>query len=588
MNLDFIKDSPRACTTEKYWRENHEEIYRKIMTFPGAKFPERLYNYAHGCPDHICPVCGKNTGFISYLKGYRKYCSNTCATRDGERNKTISEKNRVCATKAKIKRESTNKEIYGTSHPQVLEEIKQKTKQTNLRKYGTVSPLQNAEIKQKTKQTNLQKYGTEHVSQCDMFKEKFRATSLAHYGVDNPNKAEVIKQKTKQTNLQKYGTEHAVQCEAIKQKIRNTMMERYGAPTWAQGQMLNWEVLRILEDGRLVMRCPHPDCKKCKERGYITTSQINYDRKKIGTECCTILHPIQSSHSKNTGGEIFIQHILDSCKVSYIKNYRELGFELDIYVPQKKIAIEFNGYRWHSTKYKTKKYHIDKYKQCAEQGIQLLSIWEDWVLTKPEIVESLIKSKLGIYETRMGARECVLKDVSAKDAEEFLENMHIQGACHSTIKKGLYYQGELVSLMTFGKRRPGMGRKENEWELLRFCNKHGLQVIGGASKLLKAFIQQIRPTKVISFSSNDISSGLLYRTLGFENTSETLSYWYIHAKDGKRYHRFTFTKQNILRKGLATDASKTEEQMMYEAGFYKIWDSGTKKWELFAPISILP
>ena len=511
MNLDFIKDSPRACTTEKYWRENHEEIYRKIMMFPGAKFPERLYNYAHGCPDHICPVCGKNTGFISYLKGYRKYCSNACATRDGERNKAISKKNRACATKAKIKRESTNKEIYGTSHPQALEEIKQ---------------------------------------------------------------------KTKQTNLQKYGTEHVSQCEAIKQKIRNTMMERYGAPTWAQGQMLNWEVLRILEDGRLVMRCPHPDCKKCKERGYITTSQINYDRKKIGTECCTILHPIQSSHSKNTGGEIFIQHILDSCKVSYIKNYRELGFELDIYVPQKKIGIEFNGYRWHSTKYKTKKYHIDKYKQCAEQGIQLLSIWEDWVLTKPEIVESLIKSKLGIYETRMGARECVLKDVSAKDAEEFLENMHIQGACHSTIKKGLYCQGELVSLMTFGKRRPGMGRKGNEWELLRFCNKHGLQVIGGASKLLKAFIQQIQPTKVISFSSNDISSGLLYRTLGFENTSESLSYWYIHAKDGKRYHRFTFTKQNILRKGLATDSSKTEEQMMYEAGFYKIWDSGTKKWEL--------
>ena len=580
MNLDFIKDSPRACTTEKYWRENHGEIYRKIMSFPGTKFPERLYNYAHCCPDHLCPVCGKNTEFISYMKGYRKYCSNTCATKDGERNKAISKKNRASASEAKIKRECTNKELYGTAHPQTLEEIKQKTKQTNLQKYGTISPLQNKEIKQKTKQTNLQKYGVEHASQSDAFKSKFKATSIAHYGVDNPNKSEIIKQKTKQTNLRKYGVEHVVQCDAIKQKIKKTMMDRYGAPTWAQGKMRNEEVLRILEDGRLVMRCPHLNCGKCKERCYITTSQINYDRKKIGTECCTILHPIQSSHSKNTGGEIFIQHILDSHGVEYQKNYRGLGFELDIYIPQKKIAIEFNGYRWHSTKYKTKKYHIDKYKKCEEQGIQLLSIWEDWVLRKPEIVESLIKSKLGIYKTRIGARECMLKDVPVKEAEEFLENMHIQGTCHSTIKKGLYYHGELVSLMTFGKRRPGMGRRENEWELLRFCNKLDVQVMGGASKLLKAFIQQIRPTKIISFSSNDISSGSLYKTLGFKNTSESLSYWYINSKDGKRYHRFTFTKQNILRKGMATDVNKTEEEMMYDAGFYKIWDSGTKKWEL--------
>ena len=580
MNTDFIKESPRKCTTAKYWRINYPNEYAEIITYDGAKFPEKLYNFVNKSPEHICPVCGKVTQFISYIKGYRKYCSGKCVTTDDARNQKISVKNKAKANDAKIKRDETNLKKYGTTKPQELDSVKEKTKATCLERYNAVSPIANKDIYEKSKKTILNKYGVEYVSQSEVVKQKAKATILNKYGVEYVSQSEVVKQKAKATILNKYGVEYVSQSEVVKQKAKATCIERYGAPTWAQAQMMSDDILEILDDGRLVMKCPHPTCNKCNEKRYITTSQINHDRKKINTERCTIIHPIQPSHSKNTGGEIFIQQILDSCDVEYVCNYRDLGFELDIYIPEKKIAIEFNGYRWHSDKYKPKKYHVDKYKKCEANGIQLISIWEDWIMYKPTIVESIIKSKLGIYNQRIGARKCILREVNAKDAEKFLEEMHIQGSCHSTIKLGLFYNDELVSLMTFGKKRPGIGCKGNEWELLRFCNAHGVQIIGGASKLLNEFIKRIKPSKIISFSSNDISSGQLYSTLGFNNTSESLSYWYIDKKNAKRYHRFTFTKQNILRKGLATDANLTEAEMMYNAGFYRIWDSGTKKWEL--------
>ena len=580
MNTDFIKESPRGYTTAKYWRINYPNEYAEIITYDGAKFPEKLYNFVNKSPEHICPVCGKVTQFISYIKGYRKYCSGKCVTTDDARNQKISVKNKANAKIIAQKRAETNLRKYGTIYPQKLDSVKEKTKATCLERYNAIAPMANKDVSEKSKKTILNKYGVEYVSQSEVVKQKAKATCIERYGVECSLQSETVRQKAKATILNKYGVEYISQSEVVKQKAKATCIERYGAPTWAQAQMMSDDILEILDDGRLVMKCPHPTCNKCSEKRYITTSQINHDRKKINTERCTIIHPIQQSHSKNTGGEIFIQQILDSCDVEYVCNYRDLGFELDIYIPSKKIAIEFNGYRWHSDKYKPKKYHVDKYKKCEANGIQLISIWEDWMMYKPTIVESIIKSKLGIYNQRIGARKCILREVNAKDAEKFLDNYHIQGSCHSTVKLGLFHNDELVSLMTFGKKRPGIGSKGNEWELLRFCNAHGVQIIGGASKLLNEFIKHIKPSKIISFSSNDISSGQLYSTLGFNNTSESLSYWYIDKKNAKRYHRFTFTKQNILRKGLATDANLTEAEMMYNAGFYRIWDSGTKKWEL--------
>ena len=127
--------------------------------------------------------------------------------------------------------------------------------------------------------------------------------------------------------------------------------------------------------------------------------------------------------------------------------------ELDVYIPEKKIAIEYNGLYWHSEKFKTKTYHYDKWLACKNQGVQLIQIWEDDWYYKKDIVKSIILTKINKFEDKIFARKCVIKIVNYNEKFIFLNNNHLQGNSSSSINIGLYYNNELVSLMTFGKRR---------------------------------------------------------------------------------------------------------------------------------------
>lgn len=209
-------------------------------------------------------------------------------------------------------------------------------------------------------------------------------------------------------------------------------------------------------------------------------------------------------------------------------------------------------------------------------------MWEDWIKTKPDIVESIILNKLGLIDNTIYARKCAIKDINSKTCNEFLNKNHIQGASNASIHLGLYYNDELVSIMTFSKPRVNMGAKKHkqQWELVRFCSKIHTRVIGGASKLFNYFVKKYNPESIVSFSMNDISDGGLYTYLGFVNDGSNNSYWYIEPKTLKRYHRTSFTKQAIVKRGWRdkVDSSWTEKQVMEEQGYLRIYDSGQTKW----------
>ena len=206
-----------------------------------------------------------------------------------------------------------------------------------------------------------------------------------------------------------------------------------------------------------------------------------------------------------------------------------------------------------------------------------MTIWEDWIRTKPDIVKSLIESKLGLTSNKIYARKCKILEVPSKDCTEFLNNNHIQGSSPSSVKLGLYYENELVSIMIFSKSRVGIGKKEDGWELVRFCNKIDTNVVGGASKLLSYFIRYYNPSKIISYSSNDISNGNLYQVLGFQKEGISNAYWYISQQTFERFHRFNFRKTKLKGMGFDTE-NKTESQIMSELPYWKIYDSGTIRW----------
>jgi hypothetical protein len=117
---------------------------------------------------------------------------------------------------------------------------------------------------------------------------------------------------------------------------------------------------------------------------------------------------------------------------------------------------------------------------------------------------------------------------------------------------------------------------ENEYELLRFCSKLNYQVNGAASKLFTYFIKNFKPYLIISYASCDISDGNLYETLGFKFINHTgLNYWW--AKNGVKYHRSNFMKHKLIKNG--EDKNKTEDEIMKQNGYVKLWGTGNLKYE---------
>lgn len=275
------------------------------------------------------------------------------------------------------------------------------------------------------------------------------------------------------------------------------------------------------------------------------------------------------------------RELFDFIKGNYngitMHNYRSVladNKELDIYLPSLNLAFEFDGLYWHNEKNQpSKKYHLNKTEECLEKNIQLIHVFEDEWIYKKDIVKSRILNALGRIKNKIYARKCEVREVSSMASNRFLEDNHIQGKCNGKYRYGLYYKGELVSLMTFGTLRKSLGSKNVEgcFELLRFCNKINTSVIGGASKLFKYFLNEIKPNEVISYADRRWSVGNLYEKLGFDLTHKSEpSYFYVLGD--KRENRFRYRKDVLVSEGY--DKNKTEHQIMLERGIYRIYDCG--------------
>lgn len=258
------------------------------------------------------------------------------------------------------------------------------------------------------------------------------------------------------------------------------------------------------------------------------------------------------------------------------KNDRKLlkNKELDIVITDKKIAIEYDGLYWHSDDKKPYNYHLNKTNLCEEIGFRLIHIFEDEFVYHKDIVLSRLLNLLGKTKEKIYGRKCEIREVSYNDSKNFLIDNHIQGNCSSKYRYGLYYKNELVSLMTFGSTRINLNskREEGTFELLRFVNKKNSRVIGGASKLLKHFINEIKPKKIISYSDNRWGEGNLYKKLNFTFIRKSKPNYFYVIKN-KRVNRFSYRKDVLVKEGF--DKNKTEKEIMKERGINRIYDCGT-------------
>ena len=249
-----------------------------------------------------------------------------------------------------------------------------------------------------------------------------------------------------------------------------------------------------------------------------------------------------------------------------------INHEIDknvILFPEHKIAVHFH--KNETCKPITK--HQKKSKLAEKSGIFLFHIFEyQWKNeeTRSKILNQL-KHLLG-HSKPVYARKCVVKKISPKESGKFVNQFHLQGNCGATFHYGLFYEDELLSVMTFGKSRFS---KECEWELVRFCSKTGFRVVGGASKLFQTFLKEQNPESIVSFSHIHCTKGGLYNALGFvlQRVSEPSYVW---VKKNQLLSRYQTQRKKLIGEG-------SENEIMQENGFSKIYDCGNNVWKFTNP-----
>jgi hypothetical protein len=258
------------------------------------------------------------------------------------------------------------------------------------------------------------------------------------------------------------------------------------------------------------------------------------------------------------------------------------GIELDLYLPTHNIAIEYNGLYWHSEKQgKHKNYHINKTTKCLEKNIQLIHIFSDEWLSKKDVIKNRLVNLLKQNNEKIYARNCQITTITNQEKSDFLNANHLQGNDKSSIYFGLKHNGNIKAIITFGKLRKVLGNKtshSDEYELYRYCSNN---VVGGFSKLLKHFIKNYSPNKIITYANRNWSPSddyCFYSKVGFNYIGITKPNYSYTKKYETREHRFNYRKDRLVGRGY--DANKTETQIMDELGFDRIWDTGNLKYEL--------
>ena len=451
-------------------------------------------------------------------KEVRDKCNDTIKNKYGVEN--ISQLNEI-----KEKKKQTLLKNYGVDAvsriPELKEQAHEKMKKTNLKNLGVEYPAQSSEVMQRMKRTNLERYGAEYIVKVPKFQEKAERTNLERYGVKNAFQNKEVQNKAKRTNLRKYGKEHASQSEEIKGRIKEATLEKYGVEYF----------------------CQH-------ERCYTKSARISKVNKEF--QEFLLSEGIQSE----------LEYIIEN-----------QGFDLKV----NNILIELNPSVTHNSTWgprfgskikeaKPHDYHLGKTLLAKKYGFQCIHIF-DW--DNKEKVISLLKMKEARY-----ARKGVVKEISRREADDFLGEYHLQGSTKQIkYAYGLFYEGELLQVMTFGKPRYN---KNYEYELLRLCTVPGVSVVGGAKKILHYFEEKVNPKSIISYCDISKFNGEIYEKLGFtlaDKTSPT-RHWY----NPKTKRHIT---DNLLRQqgfdrlhGANFGKGTSNEELMREYGYVEIYDCG--------------
>lgn len=385
--------------------------------------------------DGFCKICQKPTKFLSLDKGYNDTCCKTCTNIF-----KYGFSSPFCKEETHSKSRQTKLERYGDAHYLNVE----KQKKTMLKKYGGTG-LASPEIRKRIEETNIEKFGSKSPLGSKEIQEKVKQTNLDKYGAENVFSSEEIKEKIKETNLSNFGFENAMLSEEVKDKVRNTLEQEYGGLGYASSTIRekaistkNDKLMNFIDDNNLVL-----------------VSELDLKYPEISLQDCEFIKYQNSILISKEDSVRVLKKDLDLKDVGYLsKNEAELHewlksiytgeiqlnskipntlLELDFYLPEKKLAIEFNGNYWHSTRFKDKNYHLRKAQLCQDLGIHFIHIFEfEWSSNK-EICKLIISLALESDIKSTNIHKYSIKKIDAR-------------------YHGLYSSNKLISIFCISKQ----------------------------------------------------------------------------------------------------------------------------------------
>ena len=543
--LDGITSRLKANSV--YWAE----ITAYCKDFSCINKSEMIYLYLNQIEKQPICICGSNKKlkFISIVKGYNQFCQSNCTASWENRRKKVKEHGKkfgLANKDAKEKQEATLLKRKGIRNPGELSDHKEKIIKTNLKKYGVENWMKDSSHIKQMKCACYEKYGVDHLMKDPKYVKKLQENYYKKYGIINPSQRKDVKVKISDSIKKSFFSN-------ISSRTKNKVIplftyEEYNGVIRSNKYL--WKCTKchnefndVLDDGHI------PRCKRC--------------------------YPVYPNGKSKKENKI-ITFLRSINLTEFSVNDTTLTFpkEIDILFYNKKIAIEYCGLFFHSEfgfNKRGKYYHLDKLKVCEKNGYQLITIFEDEFLDNSELVYNTLKNKLGVLEKGIFSKKCNIKEISWKEAKEFLDKHHIQKAGYRVkINIAAMYKNKIVAVMSFGLNI----NDKNILEIKRYAT-NGKNNPGVASKLFNYFLNKYNPDKVLSYVDRRWSQGNLYYKLGFKlDKIIPPSCWYL--KDYKsRLHRSNFTKDIIRKKfGLNENYEFKEMEVMNEHGYDRIWDCG--------------
>ena len=563
---------PRKCCSEECTEVMSNSSKQKTLGVKKCKECGKEFHpknttqlYCEGPHKTTCVICGKEFEYTVRPSEKPRTCSKACHTK-------LQSDTYFAATG--YRNPSSNPEIQEKlreSHKS--EAVRTKTAKTLLKKTGYDCPFSVPEVRAKISQ---QQHDPE-------FKKHMFDSYKARTGYDNPMSNPEVVARRKATNIERYNREGRVYSreEFMRLMIDPSKIDEYLAfkndpVAYIQTHYTEKPTITQLEHDLGVTDTPIYDilCKlDCRDA--------------IKRDCSTMEEDLVS----------FIKSLVPDAEIRQRDRLVIKPLELDVYLPEYKIAFECNPAFTHNSSVvdpwgsapKDYKYHQYKSLKTQEAGVFLFHIFGYEWMNRRSVIESMIRNLLHRNTSTYGARETYVCELSNDECKQFLSDNHRQGSVYASVKLGLRLRStdELVSVMTFGKMRPTIGKssstKESDWELSRFCNKLNTSVAGSASKLFKYFVENYNPSKVISFSDVAHTRGELYKILGFKSSEvSSPSYVWTTLYDNIYYNRVSCQKSN-LKKLLNDDSidieNHTEKEIMEAHNFVRVYDCGTIRWE---------